>query len=150
MDLPQIPNLDIQYVSEDILLIHQKKTPFYFSCCDGLIVLPKKGRNMNAIALDLNIEPHLIDKIDSFLGPFSNYVCTHGHMDHMAHVHHWESIGALIHAPYPESSYLLDLQNFYEGYEFNEKLDYNTIEKFANSNKYSPCRNVIPLISLIG
>ena len=116
MSFPKIENLEIRNVSEDILLVHQKKTPYYFSCCDGLIILPKKERSKTAIALDLNIEPNLIDKINISFGPFENYVCTHGHMDHMAHVHHWEKLGAKIHARSPESSYLLDLHNFYEGF----------------------------------
>ena len=45
MSLPQIDNLEIWKVTEDILLIHQKKVPFLFSCCDGLLILPKEGRN---------------------------------------------------------------------------------------------------------
>ena len=144
MHIPQISNLDINYITNGVLLVHQKKTPFYFSCCDGIIILPKIARNNTAIALDLNIEPSLIDKINKSFGPFENYVCTHGHMDHMAHVHHWEKMGAIIYAPQPESSYLLDLHNFYEGFGFNEELDFKIIEKFATSNKYSPCQEVTP------
>ncbi len=142
MITPKIPNLDIQNVTNDVLLIHQKKTPFYFSCCDGLVILPRNGRNDLAIALDLNIEPNLIDEINRVYGPFSNYVCTHGHMDHMAHVYHWEDLGVKIHAPIPEDEYLLDLCNFYKGFRFNEDLDFSIIEKFANSNKYKPCSTV--------
>ena len=144
MSLPEIQNLEFRKVTEDILLVHQKEPPFYFSCCDGLIILPKKSRNSTAIALDLNIEPHLIDQINRKFGPFENYVCTHGHMDHMAHVHHWEKAGSKIHAPRPESSYLLDLRNFYEGFGFDDQLNFKIIEKFGNGNKYSPCREVIP------
>jgi len=140
MHLYNIINLEIRSVTKDVLLIHQKETPYYFSCCDGLIILPKKHRNEQSIVLDLNIEPRLIDKIESYYGPFSNYVCTHGHMDHMAHVHHWESLGVKIHAPIPENTYLLDLYNFYTGFGFNEQLDYNFIEKFAKNNKYQPCK----------
>jgi glyoxylase-like metal-dependent hydrolase (beta-lactamase superfamily II) len=65
-------------------------------------------------------------------------------MDHMAHVHHWEEIGALIHAPKPESAYLLNLHKFYEGFGFYEKLDFTSIEKFAEKNKYHPCKTVVP------
>jgi len=142
----RIPNLEITNITKDIILIHQIKTPYYFSCCDGLVVLPKKGRNELAIALDLNIEPNLIDKVNKLYGPFSNYVCTHAHMDHMAHVHHWEDLGAIIHAPIPENTYLLDLNNFYLGFGFNEKLDFSFIEKFAENNKYHPCKTVKPYI----
>ena len=144
MNLPEIENLELRKVTDNILLVHQKKVPFYFSCCDGLIILPKKDRNKQAIALDLNIEPQLIDQISRFFGPFNNYVCTHGHMDHMAHVHHWERKGTRIHAPKPESAYLLNLHNFYKGFGFDEELSFSVIEKFAKSNKYLPCKNVIP------
>ncbi len=146
MILPQIPNLEIKHITKEILLVHQIKTPYYFSCCDGLIVLPKNGRSKLAIALDLNIEPNLIDEINYHYGPFSNYVCTHGHMDHMAHVHHWEDLGAIIHAPIPENTYLLNLKNFYLGFGFNEKLDFSLITKFAENNKYHPCKAVRPFI----
>jgi len=142
MSLPEVENLEFRKITESVLLVHQKKPPFYFSCCDGLILLPKKGRNKKAIALDLNIEPHLIDQVSRLFGPFDNYVCTHGHMDHMAHIHHWEYLGASIYAPKPESAYLLDLHNFYEGFGFNEELDFHCIEKFAESNKYLPCKKV--------
>ncbi|MEJ2293997.1 MAG: MBL fold metallo-hydrolase [Candidatus Lokiarchaeota archaeon] len=142
MTLPKIDNLELRKVTNDVLLIHQKKTPFYFSCCDGLIILPKRKRNKTAIALDLNIEPILIDKIDEIFGPFNFYVCSHGHMDHMAHVHHWGTLGATIYAPKPESTYLLDLYNFYEGFGFNEQVSFTSIEKFAESNKYMPCKQV--------
>ena len=142
MSLPKIDNLEFKKVTNNVLLIHQKKTPFYFSCCDGLIILPKMNRIRTAIALDLNIEPKLIDKIDEIFGPFNFYVCSHGHMDHIAHVHHWENIGAKIYAPKPESTYLLDLHNFYEGFGFNEQVEFTSIEKFAKSNKYIPCKKV--------
>jgi glyoxylase-like metal-dependent hydrolase (beta-lactamase superfamily II) len=142
MSLPKIDNLKLKEVTEDILLIHQIKTPYYFSCCDGLIVLPKKGRNLKTIILDLNIEPYLINKIDKYYGPISNYVCTHAHMDHMAHIHQWESIGAMVNAPIPEHIYLLDLYNFYEGFGFNKIMDFSVIKEFGQLNGYKSCINV--------
>jgi hypothetical protein len=142
MALPKIDNLEIKNVTEDILLIHQKKPPFYFSCCDGLIVLPKKERNTNTIILDVNIEPNLINEINQLLGPISSYVCTHGHMDHIAHIHQWESLGALIYAPIPEDKHLLDLQNFYKGFGFNEVMDFSVVRKFAELNRYKKCINI--------
>ena len=64
----QIDNLKLTNVTEDILLVHQIKPPFRFSCCDGLLILPKRGRNSNTIALDVNIEPHLINKLNEKYG----------------------------------------------------------------------------------
>ena len=144
MNMPQISNLEINYITKDVLLIHQIKTPYYFSCCDGIVILRRKERNKQAIALDLNIEPNLIDEIDQAYGPFSNYVCTHGHMDHMAHVYHWEDLGVNIYAPIPENTYLLDLVNFYQGFRFDEGVDHSLIEKFAKYNKYHSCKVVNP------
>ena len=144
MSLPKIDNLEITKVTEDILLIHQKKPPYNFSCCDGLIILPKKGRNTLTIVLDLNIEPNLINQINDYYGPISFYVCTHGHMDHMAHVHHWETLGAKIYAPIPEHKYLLDLYNFYEGFGFSDVMDFSIIKKFGELNGYQKCNQVNP------
>ncbi len=144
MSYPKIDNLQIRRVKEDILLVHQIKPPYYFSCCDGLIILPKKGRNSKTIILDLNIEPDLINQMDSIYGPVSHYVCTHSHMDHMAHIHQWESLGAAIHAPIPENTYLLDLYNFYEGFGFNKVMDFSVVKKFGELNGYQKCVNVNP------
>jgi glyoxylase-like metal-dependent hydrolase (beta-lactamase superfamily II) len=142
MLLPKINNLEIKKVTQDILLIHQIKQPFFFSCCDGLLLLPKEGRNNKTISLDLNIEQIYVNKLNDIYGPISNYVCSHGHLDHTCHVHAWEEIGAIIHAPHPESKYLLDLNNFYKGFGFNEALDYKTVEEFAYLNGYQPCNQV--------
>ena len=144
MSLPKIDNLQISRIKEEILLVHQIKPPYYFSCCDGLITLPKKGRNSKTIILDLNIEPYLINQINDFYGPISDYVCTHAHMDHMAHIHQWESLGAVIHAPIPEHTYLLDLYNFYRGFGFSEVMDFSIIKKFGELNGYQKCNNVNP------
>ena len=135
-------NLKITEVIDDILLIHQKKHPSNFSCCDGLLILPKEGRNKLAIALDLNVEPHLIQNIYEIYGPVSDYVCSHCHMDHITHIHKWESLGATIHAPIPENSFLLDLYDFYEGFGFNSVMNYSKTEKFAKANGFNPCNSV--------
>jgi len=142
MIIPQIDKLRILKITDNVLLVHQIKPPFYFSCCDGLIILPKEGRNSNSVVLDLNIEPDLINQINEFYGPIKNYVCTHGHMDHMAHVYHWENLGVNIHAPIPEYTYLLDLQNFYKGFGFIEAMDFSVVKKFAELNGYQHCINV--------
>ncbi len=144
MTSSKIDNLEIRKLTEDILLVHQKNPPSYFTCSDGIIILPKKGRNDSSIVLDLNVEPHLIDELDKIYGPFTNYICSHGHMDHIAHVHQWESLGAKIHAPFPEYANLLDLHNFYEGFGFFEEIDFSVINKFAKKNGYKECQEVIP------
>jgi glyoxylase-like metal-dependent hydrolase (beta-lactamase superfamily II) len=138
----EIENITITHVTDEILFVHQNIPPSYFSCCDGLIILPKKKRNQFSIALDLNIEPYLIDKINELYGPFSDYVCSHGHMDHIAHVHRWEKNGARIFAPQPEDTYLTDLTNFYKGFKFDTALDFAVIEKFAILNGYRRCERV--------
>ncbi len=139
MYIPKINNLEITKVTDDILHIHQIKTPFHFSCCDGLLILPKEGRNSSIIALDLNIEPDYVYIIKEVLGPVSDYVCTHGHMDHIAHVYAWEEYGATIHAPVPENKCLLDLRSFYESFGFQEMVKYKEIEEFAELNGYNNC-----------
>jgi glyoxylase-like metal-dependent hydrolase (beta-lactamase superfamily II) len=141
---PEIENLEIKPVTDNVLLVHQIKPPHYFSCCKGLIILPKEGRNSKSIVLDLNIEPELIVKINEHFGPVSDYICTHGHMDHITYVHQWEKLGARIHAPVPEYSYLLDLNNFYEGFGFDEGINFSVIKEFAKMNGYKPCSNVQP------
>ncbi|MFW9999222.1 MAG: MBL fold metallo-hydrolase [Candidatus Hodarchaeota archaeon] len=142
MFLPKIGNIDIRKVTEDILLIHQKKTPFLFSCCDGLLILPKEGRNNSTLALDLNIEPKYIKAINNIYGPVSNYVCTHAHVDHTCHIYAWEQSGTIIHAPSPEAKYLIDLHNFYRGFGFDEVMDYSTVVKFGELNGFQNCKQV--------
>ncbi len=142
MTLPKIDNLEIRKVTEDILLIHQIKPPFFFSCCDGLLVLPKPVRNRKTIALDLNIEPRYVNSLNHIYGPVSNYVCSHGHLDHTCHVHAWEELGAKIHAPYPEANYLLDLHKFYKGFGFDDELDFNIVNHFAKLNGFQKCNHV--------
>lgn len=142
MALPKIDNLEITKITEEILLIHQIKHPFFFSCCDGLLVLPKKGRNYRTISLDLNIEPKYVNLLDKVYGPISDYVCSHGHLDHICHVHAWEELGAIIHAPFPEANFLLDLRNFFLGFRFGEELDYRTVKEFAKLNGYQQSKQV--------
>ncbi|MFX1522825.1 MAG: MBL fold metallo-hydrolase [Promethearchaeota archaeon] len=143
MHLPKLKNLKISEITKKVLLIHQENPPFFFSCCDGLLILPKKGRNKYSIALDLNIEKHLIESLINEFGHVSDYICSHGHLDHTCHVHAWEELGSSIHAPIPEANFLLDLQNFYFGFGFNESLDFHTVKEFAKLNGYKSCKNVI-------
>ena len=141
MKIPKIDNLKITEVTNDLYLIHQIKQPYYFSCCDGLMLLPGE-RNDNSIILDLNIEPEFVIKISKVIGYPSHYVCTHGHMDHIAHVHQWEKLGVKVLAPYPEHEYLLDLETFFSGFGWNESLDFSFIKKFAKLNGYQPCTKI--------
>ena len=137
-------NLQINKVTDDIILVHQINTPSYFSCSDGLLILPKEGRNSRAIALDINIEPEYIRTINKTFGPVSDYINTHGHMDHIAHVHAWEQLGTTIHAPESEAQCLAGLYQFYLGFDWQEMNDFSLIEQFAELNKYQKCENVIP------
>ena len=137
-------NLQINKVTDDIILVHQINTPSYFSCSDGLLILPKEGRNSRAIALDINIEPEYIRTINKTFGPVSDYINTHGHMDHIAHVHAWEQLGTTIHAPESEAQCLAGLYQFYLGFDWQEMNDFSLIEQFAELNKYQKCEKVIP------
>jgi len=146
MALPKIDNLEIKKVTEDILLVHQIKHPFFFSCCDGLLILPKKERNKYLIALDLNIESKYVKLLNDVYGPISDYVCSHGHLDHICHVHAWEELGATVYAPFPESNFLLDFDNFYRGFGFNDELEFETVERFGKLNGYHKCEQLNPFI----
>ncbi len=138
----KIKNLEITNVTEDILLIHQIKPPFDFSCCNGLLVLPKEGRNKDAIALDLNIEPKLSLELFKAYGHVSDYVCTHGDMNHMAHIYGWEALEANIYAPNPEHMNMIDLYNYFNAFNFADITDFETIEAFADLNGFALCKNV--------
>ncbi|MHA1669369.1 MAG: MBL fold metallo-hydrolase [Promethearchaeota archaeon] len=144
LDISTIDGLRIIKINDNVLVAHQINPPYYFSCCDGLILLPRSKGNQKTVILDLNIEPHLINQINDLYGPISDYVCTHGHMDHISHIHQWETLGAKIHAPIPEHTYLLNLHNFYEGFQFNEALDFSIIQKFGELNGYNACKEVQP------
>lgn len=137
-----IDNLQISLITNDVLLIHQIKPPAYFSCSDGLLILPRKGRNSTAIALDVNIEPNYVEALVKEYGPVSDYVNTHGHMDHIAHVHAWETASANIYAPEQEAETLTNLQGFYNCYDWQEMNNPDAIEQFAELNGYQPCKKV--------
>lgn len=137
-------NLQINHLPDNILLVHQVKAAAQFSCSDGLLVLPKEDRNTQTIAIDLNIEPEYIHAVYDKYGPVSDYVNTHAHMDHIAHVHVWEELGAVIYAPDPEAKYLTDLQEFYKGYGWDEKHDFSLIRQFSELNQFHECNRVIP------
>lgn len=137
-------NLLIDQLPDNVLLIHQIKSVAQFSCSDGLLILPKKNRNTKTIVIDLNIEPVYIHAVHDKYGPVSDYVNTHAHMDHAAHVYVWEELGATIHAPNPEAHYLTDFHKFYTGYGWDEKHDFSLLQQFAELNKFRECKSVTP------
>ncbi len=139
-----INNVQISNITDSVLLIQQIRPPAYFSCSDGLLILPGNGRNSKAVALDINIEPKYVEALVKEFGPVSDYVNTHGHMDHIAHVHAWESIGATIHSPGNEAEALIRLQGFYNSYNWLEMGSVETVEAFAELNGYHPCKKVNP------
>ncbi|TXT61496.1 MAG: hypothetical protein BAJALOKI3v1_780014 [Promethearchaeota archaeon] len=142
MSKRKIDGLKIEEVADGVLLVKQTTPPFYFSCSDGLIVLPKEGRNDKLIVLDLNIEPKFVDALVKLFGNISHYINSHGHMDHIAHVHAWEQQGAQILAPQAEAKNLLELKNFYNCYEFEEGVKFSSIQQFGQINGYIPCEHV--------
>ncbi|MCJ7771962.1 MAG: MBL fold metallo-hydrolase [Desulfobacterales bacterium] len=104
--------------------------------------MPKANRNSETIAIDLNIEPEYILVVYDTYGPVSDYVNTHAHMDHAAHMYVWEQLGATLHAPHPEAHYLTDLYQFYKGYGWDENHDFSLVEQFAKLNKFQECKNI--------
>ena len=64
-NLSTIDGLRLLKVNDNVIIAHQIKPPYYFSCCDGLILLPRNEGNQKTVILDLNIEPHLINQINS-------------------------------------------------------------------------------------
>lgn len=145
MTRSKIDNIRIDEIADKVLLIHQIKASGPFTRCDGLLILPKEDRNSKTVVLDVNVEPKCIKSINEVYGPVSEYVCSHGHMDHITHVYMWERFGANIYGFIPEANYLLNLYNLFEGFGFNEAMDFSIIEKFAELNKYHECNNVIPI-----
>ncbi|MFX1239000.1 MAG: MBL fold metallo-hydrolase [Promethearchaeota archaeon] len=140
----KIPNLQIQEVAENVLLIHQIKSSALFTCCDGLLILPKQGRNKQTIILDLNVEPENIKIIYERFSPISDYVCSHTHLDHSAHVYAWEELGVEIYAPFPEYDHLLGHEILLEKFGFLKYLSLDTGKSFVEYNGYKKCRRVKP------
>ncbi|MFX1258406.1 MAG: MBL fold metallo-hydrolase [Promethearchaeota archaeon] len=143
MSLAKIDNLEIFKITKDILLVHQIKASAIFTRCDGLIFLKKKGRNTQTVVLDLNIEPKYINKVYDIYGPVSDYVCTHTHMDHSAHVYVWERLGVNIYAPYPEHYNMMDSSKFLELFGFLEFIDKSIGKAFVRRMGFRKCEKVI-------
>ena len=142
MDLPKFKNLEITEITENILLVHQIKSSAMFTRCDGLILLPNEGRNKDTVILDLNLEPNYVKEIYDRYSPVSDYVCTHTHLDHSAHVYVWEELGVKIHAPIKEYENLHDLQTFIDKFSFLEYVSPESAKMFADAMGFHPCKNV--------
>ncbi len=139
----KIDNIQISPVTDDVLLVHQIDTSAStFASSDGLLILPKPGRNTKTVALDLNIEPDYVRAVHKEYGPVSHYINSHGHVDHTSHVHAWEELGTTIHAPIPEAGFLVDLREFYQGFGWNERFSFSTIEEFSRLVLWHACKNV--------
>ncbi len=132
-------SLRITSVTDDVLLIRQNDPAVPFSTCDGLLVLAKAGRNRRAVAFDLNIEPHLIDLVAGEYGPVGDCVVSHGIMDQVAHLHAWEDLGAVVHAPRPVAAHLSDLKAFYRGLGCDDSIGFSAFRAFAELCRYQPC-----------
>ncbi|MFX1276488.1 MAG: MBL fold metallo-hydrolase [Promethearchaeota archaeon] len=139
-----IDNLKLTQLTDDALLCHQIKASSLFTCCDGLIIKPTKGHNNKTVILDLNLEPQYIKQIYQDFGPVSDYVCSHTHLDHSAHVHVWEDLGVKIHVPQQEHEHLLDHKILLERFGFLEGVSLSTGEQFVKYNGFEKCKTVHP------
>jgi len=144
MSFSRIDNLNLNHLTDEIILCHQIKASAPFTCCDGLIIKPKKGQNNSTIILDLNLEPDYIRQIYKIFEPVSDYVCSHTHLDHSAHVHVWEELGVKIHVPAQENDHLLNHKILLEKFGFLEGVSLSTGEKFIKFNGYKECKHVHP------
>ncbi len=144
MTLPEIENLRLTQLTDNTVFCHQIESSALFTCCDGLIILPEKKQNKKTIILDLNLEKRYIKEIHRAFGPVSDYVCSHTHLDHSAHVHVWEDLGAKIHVPFQEYEHLLDHKILLERFGFLEGVSLKTGEEFINYNGYEECKKVHP------
>lgn len=140
----RLENLNIEEIIPDIYFIHQIKASSYFTRCDGLLIMPRGKRNLNPVIIDLNLEPEYIQKIyDAFkLNQNSrlDYICSHGHMDHISHVSKWEELGAFIHFPFPHQNNLVSLDAFLEDFGFLKVLSKPIAEILGSLNHYKPCK----------
>lgn len=139
-----LDNLDIEEIIPDIYFIHQIKASAYFTRCDGILIMPRNKRNLNPVIIDLNIEPEYIPKIYNHfkLNQYSrfDYICSHGHMDHISHVSKWEKLGAFIHSSSPHQNNLVSLDAFLEDFGFLKELNKPIAEILGSLNHYVPCK----------
>ena len=144
MHAPEIPGLDINPVKEDVFLVNQKKTSGPMSCCSGLVVAAKQGRNKNPIAIDVNVEPQFVEALVAAFGPVKEYICTFGELNHIAHLHAWERSGAVINAPKSEAQYCVDLKLYSKGFGYSKAMRFSAVRKIAEANGFAPCKKTKP------
>ena len=140
-----LKNLYIEEIIPNIYFIHQIKASAYFTRCDGLLIMPRDRWNLNPVIIDLNVEPEFIQKIyiEFNLDQYSrlDYICSHGHMDHIAHVSKWEELGACIHFPSPHQNNLVSVNAFLKDFGFLKGLDTDIAMHLGKLNHYKPCKN---------
>ncbi|MHA1767511.1 MAG: MBL fold metallo-hydrolase [Promethearchaeota archaeon] len=140
-----LENLSIEEIYPNIYFVHQIKASAYFTRCDGLLVMPRKEWNLNPVVIDLNIEPvHIHSIFNHFnLNRYSkiDYICSHGHMDHIAHVHEWENLGAIIHSPTPHQDNLISIKAFWRSFGFIKGLNEDYASYLGDLNHYKSCKN---------
>ena len=140
-----LENLNIEEIIPDIYFIHQIRASANFTRCDGLLIMPRDKRNLNPVIIDLNIEPDYIKKLYKIfnLDQYSriDYIGSHGHMDHIAHVYKWEELGAIIHFPSPHQNNLLSIDAFSKDFGFLKELDIDSVKNLGKLNHYKPCKN---------
>ncbi|QEE15710.1 MBL fold metallo-hydrolase [Promethearchaeum syntrophicum] len=139
-----VKGLNIEEILPEIFFIHQIHASAYFTRCDGLLIMPQDKRNLCPIIIDLNIEPEYIQKLHYVfkLNQYSriDYICSHGHMDHIAHVYKWEELGAFIHCPSPHQNNLVSLDAFIGDFGFLKELDIDIVKHLGKLNHYKPCK----------
>ena len=144
MILPDIDSVHLLPVTEDLIFVQYSGPLTPFNAAEGLLVLPKTGRNRTAIALDVNIPPAAVAALNDALGPFSDYICTSGRPAHITGLYAWEQTGAAVHAPKPEFEGIIDLKKAFKGLGFNERMKFSQFRNAMDSLGYRPPQSVVP------
>lgn len=144
MNLPDIETIALHPLTEDVLCVQYSDILTPFNVAEGLLVLPKQGRNRSSIALDVNMPPNVVAALHDAFGPFSDYICTSGRPAHIAHLHAWESAGTAVHAPKPECEGIVDMKKAFKGLGFNERMKFSQFRNAMDSLGYQPPKSVTP------
>jgi len=144
MILPDIDTLTLLPVTGDVLCVQYTAGLTPFNVTEGLIVLPKEGRNRGAIALDVNVPPDAVAALIEAFGPVGNYISTSGRINHATHLHAWESAGTIIHAPKPECIFCTDQKEWYRLMGCNERMKFSRFRDAIESLGYRPLKAVTP------
>ncbi len=144
MNLPDIDTITLQQITEDVLFVQYNGSLTPFNVTEGLLVLPKQGRNRTSIALDVNMPPDVVAALRDAFGPFSDYICTSGRPAHITHLHAWESAGTVVHAPKPECEGIIEMKKAYKGLGFSEGMKFSQFRNAMDSLGYQPPKSVVP------